>query len=193
MYIKSTWILNSIISGEPVTIEQKNQRAYTITSQAKIAFAMNDLPRINDANNGIFRRVKVIKFPALRPEDRNEELKNLISQETPGILNWALTGLRRLRARGRFEIPECIQTATENFQRDNDKAALFVSEMCQIEADRRVQSALLYEAYSLWCTKNGLKAESSTTLAAEWERLGFERKRISGKTWWQGVGLESTF
>jgi len=193
MYIKSTWILNSIISGEPVTIEQKNQRAYTITSQAKIAFAMNDLPRINDANNGIFRRVKVIKFPALRPEDRNEELKNLISQETPGILNWALAGLRRLRARGRFEIPECIQTATENFQRDNDKAALFVSEMCQIEDDRRVQSALLYEAYSLWCTKNGLKAESSTTLAAEWERLGFERKRISGKTWWQGVGLESTF
>jgi len=191
MYIKSTWVLNAIISGEPVTIEQKNQRAYTVSSQAKVAFAMNDLPRINDANNGIFRRVKVIKFPHLPPENRNEELKGLILDEAPGILNWAIEGLRRLRKRGRFEIPESVRQATETFKQDNDKAALFVSECCQTGPDKRTQSQLLYNAYRQWCLDNGLRPESSTTMAAEWDRLGFERKRIIGKSWWQGVGLEA--
>ena len=189
MYVRSTDILNTIISGEPVQIERKHKPAYTIIPQAKIIFAMNDLPRVNDASNGLFRRVKVLKFPALAPEARDEKLKRLISDEGAGIMNWALDGLRRLRKRGHFTIPECVTSATDDFKRENDKASLFVSECCETSPENRVQSQLLYNGFKEWCFENGLKPSSSTSMAREWERLGFEKKRINGKTWWQNVGL----
>jgi len=189
MYLRSTWILNALISGETVTIEQKNQKAYTIIPQAKVAFAMNDLPKVSDASNGLFRRVKVIKFPLLREEDRNETLKFLISKEAPGILNWAIEGLQRLRTRKKFDVPQSVRDATEDFKRENDKAAMFLEECCVVDAEARTQSQLLYEHYKTWCLDNGHRVESSTSMAGEWRRLGFEKKRISGKSWWQGVGF----
>ena len=63
-YIAATHILNALISGEPVTVERKFKDAVTITPRAKLAWAMNELPRVKGAGNGVFRRVKVVTFPA---------------------------------------------------------------------------------------------------------------------------------
>lgn len=188
-YLSAAWVLNAIISGEPVPIEQKHKDAYTFKPFAKIAWAMNDLPRIGDAADGLFRRVKVVKFPALAEEDRDPTFRTRISQEAPGILNWALAGLRRLRGRGRFDVPESVKTATDNFQRENDKAALFIEECCDIDKQRETSSKLLYEAYRQWCFTNEHRPESSTRMGREWARLGFEKKHKDAGNAWDGVGF----
>src|SRR5215218_4055455 len=72
--------------------------------------------RVSEAQSGIFRRVKVVEFPTMPEEDRDPEIKNLIAGEGPGILNWALEGLERLRKRGHFDIPESVRSATREFK-----------------------------------------------------------------------------
>jgi P4 family phage/plasmid primase-like protien len=189
LYIRSSHILNAIISGEPLIVERKYEHPYQIIPRAKILWAMNDLPRISEVNSGLFRRVKIIQFPPRDEDRRDPSIKERVKQEAAGILNWALVGLDRLRERGHFEIPPCVQEATAEFKATNDIPLMFVNEMCLTGPDYRTQGSTLYTAYKNWCMDTGHKPQSSTSLADDWKRLGFERYRAAGKTFWRGVGL----
>jgi P4 family phage/plasmid primase-like protien len=190
IYMKATYKLNSIISGEIITIEEKFKNAYQYRPFAKIAWAMNELPRVPDSLNGLFRRVKVIKFPKLDEKDRDPQIKEAVKNEGAGILNWALEGLQRLQKRGHFEIPECVNKSTGHFQRHNDIPANFVEECCITGPDYKTQSTPLYNAYNIWCIDTNHKPLSSTSIADEWERLGFERNRTNVGTIYHGVALK---
>jgi putative DNA primase/helicase len=86
-YVKSHHILNAIISGEPIQIERKHKDPYDIVPRAKIAWAMNELPRISPGAEGLFRRVEVVKFEAVPEEERDPALKEGIKNEGAGVLN----------------------------------------------------------------------------------------------------------
>jgi putative DNA primase/helicase len=190
MFIRSAHVLNALISGEPVTVEKKHRDPYTFVPQAKLLWSMNELPRVSESNSGLFRRVKVLRFPDLPEDRRDPSIKAAVKSEAAGILNWALDGLARLRERGRFEIPECIRTATEDFERQNDIPQLFVGECCDRGVEFKTQGQALYSAYRDWCLTNGHKVQSSATLAEDWRRLGFARYRARGKTYYRGVRLK---
>ncbi len=186
-YLASTNVLNAIISGEPLQIERKYRDPVTIVPRCKIAWAMNELPRVADANSGLFRRVKVVKFPVLPPDERDPEIKRDIEGEGAGILNWALAGLERLQKRGCFKVPAGVDEATTQFRENNDVPALFLADRCVKDSDAREKAGELYSEYRQWCEDNGHRAQSSTRLANDWQRLGFERKRIKGSSYYQGV------
>jgi putative DNA primase/helicase len=188
-FLASTNVLNALISGETIQVEKKFKDPYEITPRVKLAWAMNELPRVGDANSGIFRRVKVVSFPQIPPEERKPEVKEHIKGEGPGILNWAVEGLARLRERGHFEIPDAVTTATQQFQENNDVPALFIQECCAVDPEFTIGGGELYQEYKFWCVENGHRPQSSTSLADDWQRLGFERYRAKGKTRYRGVQL----
>jgi putative DNA primase/helicase len=186
-YLASTNTLNAIISGEPIQVERKYHDPFTVTPRAKVCWAMNELPRVADANSGLFRRVKVVGFPALAEEERDPKIKHVIEQEGAGILNWALEGLWRLKKRGHFEVPAGVEDATKQFRENNDVPALFVEDRCVRDVGSEVAAAKLYREYKYWCEENGHRPQSSTRVAADWQRLGFERKRTMSGTVYQGL------
>ena len=189
-YLASTNTLNAIISGEPTQVERKYRDPFTVIPRAKVCWAMNELPRVADANSGLFRRVKVVTFPELVEDQQDPDLKRHIETEGAGILNWALEGLRRLNARGYFEIPQGVRDATTQFRERNDVPALFVEDRCVRGTDFDVPAAKLYRAYSWWCEENGHRPQSSTRVADDWQRLGFERKRTMSGTVYLGLRLD---
>ena len=186
-YLASTNVINAIISGEPLQVERKYRDPYDLIPHAKIAWAMNELPRVADANSGLFRRVKVVKFPQIPEGRRDPDVKRHIQTEGAGILNWALEGLDRLKARGYFEVPTAVEDATHHFQSVNDVPATFLEEACVREEKARMTGAQLYRDYKFWCEENGHRPQSSTRVADEWQRLGLERHRIKGVTHYFGV------
>lgn len=186
-YLASTNTLNAIISGEPLQVERKYHDPFTVIPRAKVCWAMNELPRVADANSGLFRRVKVVTFPALAENERDPKIKRHIETEGAGILNWALEGLHRLTQRGHFEIPPGVQDATKQFRENNDVPALFIEDRCIRDTDSDAPAAKLYREYKYWCEENGHRPQSSTRVAADWQRLGFERKRTMAGTVYQGL------
>ncbi|MBA3387759.1 MAG: hypothetical protein H0U02_00130 [Rubrobacter sp.] len=188
-YLASTNTLNAIISGEPLQVERKYHDPFTVIPRAKVCWAMNELPRVADANSGLFRRVKVIAFPQLPESERDPQIKRHIEQEGTGILNWALEGLRRLKERGYFEIPAGVEDATKQFRENNDVPALFVADRCLRRADLKIQASQLYDEYKDWCVDNGHRPQSSTRVADDWARLGFEKTTSNGRRFYRGVGL----
>jgi putative DNA primase/helicase len=188
-YLASTNTLNAIISGEPLQVERKYHDPFTVIPRAKVCWAMNELPRVADANSGLFRRVKVVAFPALAENERDPKIKRAIETEGAGILNWALEGLRRLRERGHFEVPAGVEDATKQFRENNDVPALFVEDRCLRGVDLKVQAGQLYNEYKDWCIENGHRPQSSTRVSDDWARLGFEKTTSNGRRFYRGVGL----
>jgi putative DNA primase/helicase len=179
-YLKSTHIVDALISGEEITVERKYHHPYDYAPIAKIVWAMNDKPRIGNTTSGIFRRVKVVEFPHLPPEERDPDVKEEIKEEGPGLLNWALAGLDRLEERGAFDIPQSVRQATEEFEKSNDIPGQFVEEMCVVEAGAEVFADTFYSNYKKWCEDSGYKPMSKNRVRDDWKRLGFTSHRSSG-------------
>lgn len=178
-FIKSAHVVNALISGERINVDRKYRDPLTFTSHCKILWAMNELPRVDDKGAGIFRRVKLVHFPAIDKDKIDPGIKDEIQRSGMAILNWALVGLKRLGQRGRFAVPASIEAATEHYRMANDIMQTFLDERCLVDEAFRIQAKTLYEAYSEWCKETNHKALSSTRFADEMTRLGFDKAKIS--------------
>jgi putative DNA primase/helicase len=103
--VKQIQMLNQLISGESIMIDQKYEDPYELFNRAKFCWAMNEVPKIPSGGIGLERRVVLIKFKDLLERERDDNVKRQVILAGPAIFNWALEGLERLQARGKFERP----------------------------------------------------------------------------------------
>jgi len=186
-YGRYTDIVNTIISGEPIKVEEKGQPAYDLIPRCKLVWAMNNLPIVNEANNGIFRRACVVRMEPVESEDLT--LKPAIAADGQALVNVFVAGLRRLRERGKFDIPPSVRAATSDFQRDSDHVLLFVEDSVVKMTDHREKSIEVFTAYKQWCDQHGIRnILNSVTLRPQMERLGFRYVRSNG-SWYEGFNL----
>lgn len=186
-FLKSTHIIDALISGEPLNIDRKYKMVERYRPIAKVMWAMNEAPRIANTMSGIFRRVKILEFSELEQE-QDPAVKEYVKTEGAGILNWALDGLERLRERGGFEFPQSVITATAEFESSNDIPAMFIEEECSVGSSFEVASNMLYSRYKTWCEESGHRPMSKNRAGEEWKRLGFTSHRSTqGRRFWAGV------
>jgi P4 family phage/plasmid primase-like protien len=181
-HVKATDVLNAMITGDTLQVERKGQDVYDHRNTAKLLWSMNSLPGLFDTNNGLFRRVKVLELRAIPEEKRDPTVIERVRLEGPGIINWALEGLRRLNERGYFTYPKSMTDATERFKRDNDLPGMFLEERCKRPESElydpkeyRVYAADLTGAFNEWAQKNGHGHRSTKALADEWTRHGLRK------------------
>jgi P4 family phage/plasmid primase-like protien len=194
----STWVdcsdvINSLISGDTISIEAKHQNVYDARPVCKILWGMNELPRFQSAADGIFRRVRIVKMQAIAKLD--PRIKDKIEAEGAGILNWAMEGLRRLRLSGQSlaaRTPQNIELAGSEFKRSNDVVSSFFDERMERDGQVRMQAQELYDAYNAWCIRNGYRPKSRNTVGQEWARMGLEAKVSGGRTYYIGARLKDT-
>lgn len=172
--------LNAIISGEPVKVNRKYRESVTIHPHAKILWAANELPRITSRGAGVFRRLKIVRFPALPIEARNPRVKDDVMRSGMAILNWTLEGYVRLVQRGYLVVPASVEDATEEYRRENDTIQLFVDECCVAAPDVRVKGSEIYSTYNRWCGTNGFNPENSTNFGKHLGMLGYDTVRSNG-------------
>lgn len=193
-YIKCVHLLNALISGESVTINQKFKAPFEINPTVKLLWAMNELPTIpSGAGAGLFRRVYPIYWPLLSETDRDPRLKEEIQQSGMAIVNWSLAGLKTLRARGNFLLTDDLKKARDEYKADSDVTLCFLNEVCDTDDQAEIQSSTLYEAYGKWCDDNRHRPFASNRFSAEMKRLGFDRVKRATGNYWQGVELKPDF
>ena len=121
--------------------------------------------------------------------ERDKHLIDKLKLELPGILNWAIDGLRDWKEKG-LAFPNEVKTATDSYRQEMDIISGFLADCCLIREDAEVRSKNLYEAYLEWCENNGEKAISQTALGLKFVERGFEKKKFSGGfNGWKGIGL----
>jgi P4 family phage/plasmid primase-like protien len=148
-------LLKDFVSGGTVQVEEKYGAPYPMEASARVTFSCNNLPRFTDRSGGLWRRLILIPFPKSIPldkQDRRLKLRTFWEPELPGIFNWAVEGLLRLRANGNFTIPKAVKDATDGYALEMNPARQFVLDC--YEADPTAEPILLqdvFNKYRAWC------------------------------------------
>jgi putative DNA primase/helicase len=150
------------ISGEDaVTINRKNKSHWEGRLKTRFVICTNVVPMIGDASGAIASRfvALVMKHSFLGKE--NHRLHDLLSEEMPGILNWAIEGLRQLQACGRIESPASARETMNELDELSSPVKAFVNERCRLAPSFRIPTKSLYEAWRQWNRDKGIDHPSS--------------------------------
>ena len=192
-------ILKGLVSGDKFSFEQKNRDAVSAIPTAKLIFATNELPRFDDRSDGIWRRAMVIPFPRKASDAKvipgmdspGYWLKN---GELPGMLNWAIEGLRRLRANKKFTKAAAADALNQEHRKDCNPAMAFLEDYVRIAPGGEVFKSLLFKSYQSYCVETGNKPMRDSDFAKEVKSVyrGIEDGRQGNgnrSRFWRGIEL----
>lgn len=179
--------LKSYTSGDRMTFERKYREPVNAYPTAKIMISTNQLPNFADKSNGVWRRMLFVPFDKCVPVDEQDpNLVDALTDELPGIFNWAERGLRKLLADGQFVEPKRCRQAIAEYRRDTNPAKVFLEEnyVEGFEFDG-VPCGEVYQAYVAWCGQNGYNALNASNFGKEVKRAFAKielRKKRTGRS-----------
>jgi len=121
------------ISGEDaLDIDRKYRDPWTGRVPARLFIISNELPALIDPSGALASRFIILPLTRSFYGEEDTELTDKLIAELPGILNWALDGLDRLRARGRFIQPESGKERIQELEDLSSPVGVFVRERCVV-------------------------------------------------------------
>lgn len=155
-------IVKQLTGGDTVTARYLYGREFEFKPEFKLIMATNYKPRIRGTDSGIWRRIRLVPFTQHIPEDRQDlQLPDKLRAELPGILNWALEGLRQwMQASSggkRRGLPHCkaVDSATAEYRGEQDRLKQFLEDCTETASGYTIQAGILYQVYRRWCEENG--------------------------------------
>lgn len=186
--------LKKIISGQEITADRKFMQPIRFRPTAKLIFALNSFPRVNDQSHALYRRFKTISFNRTFDEtSKDVMLPQKLWEERNGIFAWAMQGWQRLKLTGKFTHSiEAFQSG-EDFKEQNSPLVEFILKECLLyeEVDARktpnmppvmkedyiVPIDSLYTAYRAFAKDNGYGPKAHQGFMKEMTTLTHSRLR----------------
>jgi putative DNA primase/helicase len=202
--LSRTGTFKTLTGGDLVTGEEKYKDAFSFKNQAKLVFAANDPPKIEDDTTAMYRRLLLLNFPneftppgKSGPDARpkHELLAEIANdEELSGLLNAALAGLARVFTRGRFSQNETPDQVREQYKRVSDPIYAFAHECVRQNPDEHVEKSVLYNIYAEWARANEAPVKDPSVFPRKLgTHLRFESGKVGGrgdrKRVYQGVEL----
>lgn len=144
------------LTGEDeISVERKFQAAFTARLLARLVVLGNEVPTFRDAASALPSRFVVLRTTRSFFGEEDLALESRLVAELPGILVWALQGLRRLRERGRFVQPRASQDALQLMEELASPIGSFLRDRCVFADDAWVSVKALYQEWKDWCKDHG--------------------------------------
>lgn len=177
-FLSDPQILKEITGGDSINASRKFGHSFEFVPYVVPIFASNEFFRTSDNSIGWRRRWEVIDF--VRKIDTGKPFdEQLLFDDIPGIFNYAMEGLRRVMARGRFDPPEVAREATARLHDAADPFMLWLDEDDAVRRGPEESSptADVYKRYAGWCRRNGYTPLASGPLGTRLKQLGITRSR----------------
>jgi putative DNA primase/helicase len=168
--------IKRIVSGETINARAIYGKPFSFQSTAKIWWAMNDKPTVRDTSNALYRRLKLIPFHRVFKEsEKDVHLIDKLCEELPGILNWAIEGLLRLRRQGQFTSAAAVDAAKDEFRYESNPVAQWLKERTEAGGETLATSA--FQNYSNWCVRSNQPEFNSTNFGRELTRMNVQKSK----------------
>ena len=150
----------------------------------------NHKPTINGTDNGIWRRIRLIPFSITIPQEKQDKaLVTKLLQESSGILNWCLQGIKYWIDEG-LSPPKAVKEATIEYREEMDVLESFIKDYCNKEEKYEVKSKQLYERYTEWTEVNNEKTLSSKMFSLKLKEEGYISYRKRDGVYWKGIEIK---
>jgi putative DNA primase/helicase len=187
-------IYKTLVSDDLLLADVKNREPIEFIPQCKIVWAMNNLPYVGDRSGAVDSRVLIVPMTRAIPRDEWDlRLDDKLTAELPGIFNFALEGLLRLRSQNAFTRVAQSESMSNEYRKMQDIYAAFLEDedWCVLD-NGRTEPTPLYKAFAAWCDDMGIRNfASKISISREWDRLGLERVSSSGRRYYLGVSLSA--
>ncbi|MFE9026210.1 phage/plasmid primase, P4 family [Streptomyces iakyrus] len=192
-------VLKRVTGKDKVTARFLRQEFFTFSPTFLIMLATNHKPRFKGADEGLWRRVKLVPFTRyFAPHERDYDLDRKLLAEAAGIVAWAVRGAVEWYANGLGD-PDSITSATRDYRATSDALAGFYSEdptapavLVKGDASNVMIGGDAFNHYLEWCEAENLPQKERWTrraFFAAMEERGVTRKRVAAGNALVGVKL----
>lgn len=183
-------LMKRLTGGDQITARHLYQAPVTWEPSHQLVYVTNHLPKVKGNDPAVWRRVRVIPFDVVVPEDqRDAALPERLKLAADAILTWSVAGWFAYEDQGGMSEPDAVQRATDGYQADSDPVKRFVQDHCLTGAGCSVYSRELFTAWRRWAESDGADPISETKFGSEMDRLGFEGKKTKSGKVRAGIGL----
>ena len=152
----------NVVSGGYVRAAHKRKDEIDLKINARIVFACNKLPNFKDDSDGMLRRLVIIPFNHRIPDSEADyDIDDKILKEMPGVLNFAIEGLKMLIDNGyEFHKPDATKTALDTYKQETDSVHYFFKTSTEFTGKEfdNIKYQDLYKIYKNFCKEEGLFA-----------------------------------
>lgn len=147
--IKDNAIIRAIVSGEPFETDRMYRDSFTMQTNVKLVFAINNLMRYEQGSDGDIRRISLIHFGEhFEATKEFLEIKNALTQERHSIFSMLVRRLTKtLRLSTLPDGDETSQKAHEQFRCANNSINEFAKKCLQFGEGSYEKKQDLWEGY----------------------------------------------
>ena len=140
--------IKRLVSTEKLTARPMYKDPFDFRPTAKILLRTNHRPVVNDAGDGLWRRLHLVPFSEVfKGAARDDHLETKLRAELTGILAWAVRGAVQWYRQG-LTPPQAVQVATAAYRADSDIMAEWLA--LRVEAGRFTLTKALLADYALY-------------------------------------------
>lgn len=149
------------ISGEDwISINRKNKDYWSGRLTTRLLLMANGMPTLSDNSHAFAGRAIILQTGQSFYGREDPCLTDRLLTELPGVMNWALEGLARLRARApapHFRQPESGEQALQALRDVTSPISVFVREVLETGSteEYKIPVKRCYALWERWCTENG--------------------------------------
>ena len=179
-YINNSFITR-LISGEPISIEQKGDDNFELEPYATLLFSVNEVINFREVGLHITDRFIVIPFNVtFTDENGNRDInmgKNLCQPKALKIIaTRAIQAFNKVLENGKFTIPDSVKKETDRYFNECNN----VCEYCSAFPIKTfIFKSRYYEEYCKWCATNNMEAVSNAQFGKTVLSLGYRAERYS--------------
>ena len=182
-------LVKQMTGGDRMTARFLHREFFEFEPTFKLWLAVNHKPRIVGTDHAIWRRVRLIPFNVIIPDDeRDPDLPEKLKAELPGILAWAVQGNAMWQLHG-LKAPQTVTQATEQYREESDPLATFIDDRCAVEPEAEIGKTELYKAFRSWAEEAGERDLSQRNFNERVAERGFEDGRNMKNRFWKGLRL----
>jgi P4 family phage/plasmid primase-like protien len=181
-------VIKDVTGNEAIAARFLYHEFFEFVPEFKITLSTNHKPNVYGQDYAIWRRLCLVPFEVTIPEGEREAdiHKRLLRDESAGILNWALAGLRE-QQETTLNPPTKVQAATQDYRAEQDIVGQFLEERCEVGVGFEEQSQEVHTAYSQWAEDAGYRPFALRRFNARLVAKGFkDEHNRKGKVW---IGL----
>jgi len=183
-------LVKQITGGDPIKGRHNYGQFFEFLPTHKLWVMTNHLPGIQGCDMGIWRRIHLLPFNRVIPEDqRDKHREEKLQAELPGILCWMVEGCKQWQQQG-LNPPVDVLNATEAYKSEQDTFQEFFEEKCELRG--QVTFAKIYQTYSNWCRDNGEKPESRRWVADRLTDRSLVKRKTSTGPVYQGIQIRES-
>lgn len=157
-----------------ITAAHKNKKPFSFFPVCKIVLSTNNLPDTRDRSEGYYRRLSFLHFSRhFSDKEKNVDQAKTLLKELPGILNFALDGLQRLRQND-YHFSSCASSDAllKEYRIEQNPFIEFVSECLHVGNEQsKEENRVVYTSFKHWCNRNGHRAFAGISSKKFWREL----------------------